>query len=202
MVILFCTIKHRMCAIITLSIFIKAQKIRIFLAIKAQTIYNVIGDGTMNELKKKRLELDISQVEAALFLNISRRTYQTYESLIDNFNDKYFYLLDKLSKYNYVDEENGILTFEYIKKTINNILSKYDVKSCYLFGSYAKGNAKEKSDIDLLIDSDITGLQFFGLIEELRESLHKKVDLLNINQVVNNKELLSEILKDGVKVYG
>ena len=76
MVILFCTIKHRTCAIFTLFIFIKAQKLRIFLAIKAQMIYNVIGGGTMNELKKKRLELDISQVEAALFLNISRRTYQ------------------------------------------------------------------------------------------------------------------------------
>ena len=81
--------------------------------------YNVIGGGTMNELKKKRLELDISQVEAALFLNISRRTYQTYESLIDNFNDKYFYLLEKLSKYNYVDEETGVAN----KTTIDSIIA-------------------------------------------------------------------------------
>ena len=94
MVILFFTLNHRVCAIFTPYIFIKAQKLRIFLAIKAQIVYNVIGGGTMNELKKKRLELDISQVEAALFLNISRRTYQTYESLIDDFNDKYFYCAD------------------------------------------------------------------------------------------------------------
>ena len=40
------------------------------------------------------------------------------------------------------------------------------------------------------------------LVERLRESLHKKVDLLDINQVVNNAELLNEVLKEGVKIYG
>ena len=59
-----------------------------------------------------------------------------------------------------------------------------------------------KSDIDLLIDTEVTGLDFFGLIEELRQSLHKKIDLLKINQLDNNQELLKEILKDGIKIYG
>ena len=58
------------------------------------------------------------------------------------------------------------------------------------------------SDIDLLIDSDITGLDFFGLVEELRQTLHKKIDLLRINQLENNQELLREIMKDGIKIYG
>ena len=43
--------------------------------------------------------------------------------------------------------------------------------------------------------------KFYGLVERLRNSLNKKVDVLDINQLVNNKELLNEILKDGIKIY-
>ena len=62
--------------------------------------------------------------------------------------------------------------------------------------------AMNRGDVDLLISSDITGLRFYGLVEELRSVLHKKVDLLTLPQLVNNPELLDEVLKDGVKVYG
>ena len=71
-----------------------------------------------------------------------------------------------------------------------------------MFGSYAKGKANEQSDVDLLISTNVTGLEFFGLIEELREKLHKKVDLLDDRQLINNLDLLREILKDGIKIYG
>ena len=77
-----------------------------------------------------------------------------------------------------------------LKKEVSNILSKYKVNFCFLFGSYAKNKATPSSDIDLLIDTEITGLDYFGLIEELRQSLHKKIDLLNINQLDNNQDLL------------
>ena len=65
-----------------------------------------------------------------------------------------------------------------------------------------KNKAKPSSDIDLLIDTKVTGLDYFGLIEELRQALHKKIDLLNINQLDNNQDLLREIMKDGIKIYG
>lgn len=46
------------------------------------------------------------------------------------------------------------------------------------------------------------GLKFYGLVEEIRTALHKKVDVLDINQLKNNMELIQEILKDGIKIYG
>lgn len=58
------------------------------------------------------------------------------------------------------------------------------------------------SDVDLLISANITGLKFYGLVEEIRTSLHKKVDVLDVNQLKDNIELLNEILKDGVKICG
>ena len=100
-----------------------------------------------------------------------------------------------------IDEEHGVLLLDDIKLIVGNILAKYDVNFCYLFGSYAKGMATEISDVDLLIDTNLTGLNYFGLIEELRNSLNKKIDLLKINQLIDNEELLREILKYGVKIY-
>ena len=40
------------------------------------------------------------------------------------------------------------------------------------------------------------------MTERLRESLHKKVDLLDLKQLSNNENLLREVLKEGMKIYG
>lgn len=156
----------------------------------------------MNKLKEIRNSLNISQIDAAKILGISRRTYQKYESINNNDDNKLQYYVYKLNEQNLIDEEHGILKIDFIKSVANDIFSKYDVNFCYLFGSYAKNKANPFSDVDLLIDTDITGLDFFGLVEELRQSLHKKVDLLKINQLDNNQELLKDILKDGIRIYG
>ena len=111
-------------------------------------------------------------------------------------------MLEALRSYGYVDEENGVLAIEKIKEICINVLSKYPVEYCYLFGSYAKGKATGKSDVDLLIYTSVTGIEFFGLVEELREKLKKKVDVLDQKQIVGNFELTNEILKDGLKIYG
>ncbi len=113
---------------------------------------------------------------------------------------KYEYMMQKLDKYDFVDENHGILTVQKIKDICNDVLSSYDVEYCYLFGSYAKNKAKEDSDVDLLISTSISGIHFYDLVETLREGLKKKVDVLNIEQLNNNLELINEILKDGIKI--
>ena len=45
-------------------------------------------------------------------------------------------------------------------------------------------------------------MKFYELVEDLREALKKEVDLLNLEQLKDNLELVNEILKDGIKVYG
>ena len=155
----------------------------------------------MNELRRVRQLLNITQIDAANILNISRRTYQKYEAL-DDLDDKLEYYVYKLKESNVIDEENGILSIDTIRKEVNNIFSKYNINFCYLFGSYAKNKATPSSDVDLLIDSDVTGLDFFGLVEELRQKLHKRIDLLKLEQLDNNEDLLREIMKDGIRIYG
>ena len=82
------------------------------------------------------------------------------------------------------------------------MFSEYNIIYCYLFGSYAKGTADEKSDVDLLISGTVSGLRFYELAEKLREKLHKRVDLLDVNQLMGNINLLNEVLSDGLKIYG
>ena len=110
--------------------------------------------------------------------------------------------LKMLDTYGFIDENNGILTVQQIKSICSKVFADFDVKYCYLFGSYAKGKASETSDVDLLISTSISGMLFFDLVETMREGLKKKVDILKPEQLNNNPDLMNEILKDGVKIYG
>ena len=157
----------------------------------------------MTALKEMRISKQITQQEAARRLGISLRSYIMYENDAAKENTiKYRFLLQELQKINAVDEEHGILTTEQIRKCCKEILDAYQVEYCYLFGSYAKGKATGQSDVDLLISTKETGLRFYEIAERLRESLHKKVDLLDVKQLVNNETLIDEMLKEGIKIYG
>ena len=156
----------------------------------------------INELYSIRKDLNITQENAAKILNISRRSYQKYEKLNDEFNDKYDYLVFLFKKKTNIDEEHGLLTLDFIKNTVSSVFDQYDVNYCYLFGSYAKGYARETSDVDLFIDTSVTGIDYFGLIEELREALHKRIDLVNFRDLKEKGQVINDVLKDGIKIYG
>ena len=154
-------------------------------------------------LKDIRLQSNLTQEEAARLLGITRRTYVNYEAgKIDETSLKYKFVVETLQKASLLDENHGVLTLDEIKKICGDIFKDYAVEYCYLFGSYAKGKATEKSDVDLLVSMPVDGMKFFELIELLRERLKKKIDLLDIAQLNNNPVLMQEILKDGIKIYG
>ncbi len=153
-------------------------------------------------LKSLRKNKGMTQEEASKYLGVSLRSYKDYENEEKKINTiKYRYFVEKLSQIGFVDEEHGLLSLERIKEATDSVLKDYDVEYCYLFGSYSRGEASEKSDVDLLVKTSVTGLAFFGLAEQLRQTLCKKVDLLNTEQLQDNLHLTEEILKDGIKIY-
>ena len=157
----------------------------------------------MISLKELSDEKKMTQQQVADLVGISLRSYKSYENDEEKQNTiKYNYIIEQLSKINYIDENNGILELEDIVKKCSKILEHYEVNFCYLFGSYAKGKATPSSDVDLLISTSIKGLKFYGLVEEIRTTLHKRVDVLDINQLKDNIELTEEIFKYGIKIYG
>lgn len=76
-----------------------------------------------------------------------------------------------------------IYTLEEIERRIRPIAEKYHLRAVYIFGSYARGDANENSDIDLLVDdtgSGMRGLAYGGLYSDLEEALEKSLDMVTI----------------------
>ncbi len=67
-----------------------------------------------------------------------------------------------------------------IRNVITPIAKSYGIKRIYLFGSYAKGEATEESDIDLLIEKGkpMSLLKLSGMRQQVQEALNLSVDLV------------------------
>lgn len=69
-----------------------------------------------------------------------------------------------------------------IQAIITPIARKYGAERIYLFGSYARGDARPDSDVDLRIDRGaVRGLRFAGLLGDLEDALGRHVDLISTN---------------------
>ena len=157
---------------------------------------------TLLELRK---QYGLSQTQASQAVGVPLRTYIRYETNEDYGNAlKRDAMAEKLSKRFEITETHGKLTVEEIKRTASRVFAEeYEgkIEFCYLFGSYAKGYATGKSDVDLCVSTSLTGLEFFGLVEKLRNGLHKKVDLIRWSDLEKNFDLVHEIIKDGIKIF-
>lgn len=156
-------------------------------------------------LKETRNNYQISQLEASTIVGVPLRTYLRYEKDEHYGNQlKRQMMINILIKTCEITEEKGILTIKQIKEILSTLFEsayKGKVEYCYLFGSYAKGYAKDSSDVDLFISSSLKGLDYVGLIEACRRALKKRVDLIRPEELNNNIPLLNEIMKDGIKIY-
>lgn len=157
-------------------------------------------------LLQTRAHYGLTQKEVANALNIPVRTYIRYETN-DNYGDvlKRQMMMQTLRQKFEITETKGLISLEFIRKTLAELFEakyKSQVDLCYLFGSYAKGYATETSDVDLCVSTSLTGFAFVGLNEDIRNVLHKKVDLIRLNHLADNQNLLFEIMKDGIKIYG
>lgn len=58
-----------------------------------------------------------------------------------------------------------------IQMALEPVFDKFGISSAVLFGSVAKGTATEKSDLDLLVDSNLRGLRFVGFMEAVHQAV-------------------------------
>ena len=75
-----------------------------------------------------------------------------------------------------------------IQKAVVPIACFFGIKRLYLFGSYAKGTANEKSDIDLLVEKGkpMSLLQLSGMRQMVEEALKLSVDLVTTAGIEDN----------------
>lgn len=87
-----------------------------------------------------------------------------------------------------------------IKEIVSRLAKQYGAERVYLFGSYARGDMTNSSDIDLRIDKgSIRGFQLGGLLLDLEDSLGVPVDLVPTSSL--DQRFLDSIRKDEVLLY-
>jgi len=65
------------------------------------------------------------------------------------------------------------------RAAILNIAAKHGVRRIRVFGSFARGDAREDSDLDLLVEAGPNTPPWFpgGLLADLEEELGRRVDI-------------------------
>ena len=91
-------------------------------------------------------------------------------------------------------------TLSEIKTIVSRLAKQYGAERIYLFGSYARGDMTDTSDIDLRIDKgSIRGFQLGGLLLDLEDSFGIPVDLVPTSSL--DQRFLDTIQKDEVLMY-
>lgn len=98
--------------------------------------------------------------------------------------------------------KGNVYTVNDIKEKLLPVFKKHNIKKAVLFGSYAKGSADNRSDIDIMVDSNLRGLAFYGLLEDVVNTIGKSVDLLDKQQIKAESKVEQEINATGVVIYG
>lgn len=127
--------------------------------------------------------------------NYNKNTYKMYPFRVRKDDSIIINKLDTVNNINkYIrtlidnDANPCVLTIKQIKERILPVLAKHNIREVYLFGSYARGEAKNNSDVDIYCESgDIkTFIQQGFLEDELKEALGKDIDLIFIGTELND----------------
>ena len=133
-------------------------------------------------------------------------TSEKYDSIGNN---NYFFDLPQntvnepeLFKYITDRDSKKLYTIYELKQVLSPIFKKYKVKKGILFGSYVKGTADTRSDIDLVVETDLVGWDFYGLLGEVTDALRFPVDLIEKRTIKKGSDFAKEVDNTGVTIYG
>ena len=91
-----------------------------------------------------------------------------------------------------------IYSTQQIRDIVAPIAAHFHLNAVYLFGSYARGEARADSDIDLLVDlsgTDIKSLFSLGAVYcAFEDALGKKIDLITLSSLEQEASQASDIL--------
>lgn len=103
-----------------------------------------------------------------------------------------------------------VYTLEEIQNRVLPIIRKYRIPAMFLFGSYARGDATESSDLDFLVDTtgtELTSLLRLGqLYCDLEEAFDKPIDLVTVGAIMQESTMESDtdfknaVLKERVRL--
>ncbi|MCL2774250.1 MAG: nucleotidyltransferase domain-containing protein [Oscillospiraceae bacterium] len=96
-----------------------------------------------------------------------------------------------------------MLSIEEIKSYIIPVIEKYPIEKVILFGSYARGEASDMSDVDLVVESGgkMRNSKIFTLNGDLLMVLPVRVDVYDILEIKESSPLYNNIREDGIIIY-
>jgi predicted nucleotidyltransferase len=97
---------------------------------------------------------------------------------LDNVSNRNGYITNLILE----DIRPSVLTIKQIKERIKPVMERHGIKTVYLFGSYARGEANSNSDVDIYCDRGDVDTLFKAVAfnDELEKALGKKVDVVTI----------------------
>ena len=100
-------------------------------------------------------------------------------------------------------KQKKIYQINEIKSKLHPVFEAAPVYRAILFGSYAKGNATEQSDIDIVIDSkgELLNIDFYGVLEDITTQLNKRIDLFEISELSRSATICSTVEREGILLY-
>ena len=106
-----------------------------------------------------------------------------------------------LYRYCRKDMSKMCYTIEEIKEKITPLAKDSGVQTMYLFGSYARGEANDNSDVDIYIDKgNLKSLiQYYSFVAKIEQSLGCHVDVVTTG--IQDKDFLKGIMKEGVLLH-
>ena len=90
------------------------------------------------------------------------------------------------------------MTIDEIKNIITPLVTPYPISRVILFGSHARGEATESSDVDLIIDSEgrLNAFDYFGIIGMIVKKMPIKVDVFELDEVKRPSSMFDSINKE------
>jgi predicted nucleotidyltransferase len=157
-------------------------------------------------IKEARMEYGLTQKDLSEITDIPLRTIENWESgkrtpsqWVEKMVFSYLKQYPK-NQHGIVTKTKGIYEVNQIKEALLPLTFKYDINKIILYGSYAKGKQEPLSDIDLVVDGNIKGIKFFGLLEDVSNAFVKSVDLIHLSQINQNSDIYINVMK-GIVLY-
>lgn len=105
-----------------------------------------------------------------------------------------------------------VYSIDQLTEKISPVALKYRLPAVYIFGSYARGDATDASDVDILIDRTGAGLNGLfamgGLYNDLSEAVGKPIDLLTTSALEQESTkqrtpwLIENLNRERIQIYG
>jgi predicted nucleotidyltransferase len=134
-------------------------------------------------------------------MSIEYKIVSRVKQFDESLQSKVLNYINSLAESNGIKLRKDILDLKEIAAEVIKVVDQYGIVKAGVFGSYARGEANDESDIDLIFEfKEVIGLmKLGGFIIDLEEALGKKVDVLQFCAI--NPQIRDHVLQEVKLIY-